>query len=273
LSDWIKAVVLGIVQGITEYIPVSSSGHMIVGESILDFHPNLRVTFAIFIQVGAVFGLIAFYNTQLRRHFRTFHRDPDVRRLWLAILIALIPSAVLGLLLHSVRITWFRPGVVMTSMIVGGALIVVAEFIYRHNAQVHVRDEKLEIALVTVTFRQAFVVGLAQILALIPGMSRSATTIIGGMLGGMNRQAATHFSFLLAIPTLIGATLVQLLSVVGELEIQELGLLVVGTVVSGVVGWVVVRWLIRYVANNTLTPFGIYAVILGVVLFLVIGVT
>ena len=273
MSDWIKAIVLGLVQGITEYIPVSSSGHMIVGESLLNFPPTLRVTFAIFIQVGAVVGLIAFYNAQLRRHMRTIHRDPEVRRLWLAILIALIPSAVLGLLAHSVRITWFRPGIVMTAMIVGGSLIVVAEFIYRHNAQVHVRDEKLELALGTVTFRQAFVVGLAQILALIPGMSRSATTIIGGMLGGMNRQAATHFSFLLAIPTLAGATLVQLASVVNQLEIHELGLLLVGTVVSGVVGWLVVRWLIRYVARNSLTPFGIYAVILGVVLFLVIGVS
>lgn len=272
MSDWIKALILGAVEGITEFLPISSTGHLIVVQSLLDFPMSLRVTFSISIQIGAILAVLMFYRDDLRRYVRTFRHDSAVRRLWLAVLVALLPSAIIGLAAREILLRWFQPGVVMTGMVVGGSLIVIVEFLYGKQWRELAEEGKTQTALENVTFRQAITIGFAQVLALFPGMSRSATSIIGGMFAGMSRQTATQFSFLLAIPTLFGATLVQLLSALPQIQLTELGLLLVGGVSSAIVGWLAVRWLLRYVSQHSFMPFGIYRLIVGTLLFVLIGV-
>lgn len=269
MSEWIKAILLGIVEGITEFLPVSSTGHLIIASALLDFQPHLRMTFTIFIQIGAVIAVIALYRAELLRQLRTVWHDPQVQRLWLALVVAFLPFAIIGFLVRSWMASLFSTPVVLISMIVGGVLMLLVEATYRRRLD-RQGPASAESDLETVTLRQALVVGFAQVLAIIPGMSRSATSIIGGMAAGMDRRTATQFSFFLAIPTLGAATLVELAGALDDIEASEFGLLIIGTAVSAVVAWLAVRWLIRYVSRHSFVPFGIYRVVIGGALLLLV---
>ena len=271
MAEWLKVVILGVVEGLTEFLPISSTGHLIVFSALLDFHERLRVTFDIFIQIGAVFAVLAFYWNDLFWQLRNVRQNPYVRRLWLGIVIAFLPFAVFGMLTREwIKQMLFSPVVVAVSLIIGGLLLLVVERRYHEGAASQPKPEAAIRVPHGITLRQAAAVGLAQVLALVPGVSRSAASIVGGMATGMSRTAATKFSFLLAIPTLGGATVVELLGSLDTIQSGDIAYLVVGALISAVIAWGAVRWLLRYIAQNSFVPFAYYRIAAGIVILLLI---
>src|SRR5919202_5985450 len=257
MDEWLKTVLLGRVEVATEFLQSSSTGHLLIVSRLVNFQENLGGTFEIFIQFGAVLAVIGFYAADLLAQARALPREPRARHFWLAIGIAFLPAALLGLLLRDfIRSALFTsPAVIAWSFIIGGLIILVVELVPRPNPVVKEATE--------VSWSQAIAVGCAQALSLIPGVSRSGASIVGGLLAGMDRPTATTFSFYLAIPTLGAATLYDLARSVRGLSTADLAFLLVGTVVSGVVAWIAIRWLLRYVAHHTLLPFGVYRILAG----------
>jgi undecaprenyl-diphosphatase len=278
VDEWLKVVILGIVEGVTEFLPVSSTGHLILTTEALQLRESLLGTFEIFIQIGAVMAVIGYYRADLWRQTRHIHRDDDAQRLWLSVLVAFIPAAVLGLLFNDVITdVLFSPDVVAFGLIVGGVLFLVVEH-YQQTDETGTdpEDEPDEDASTTaeelsLTYKQALVVGLWQVLALIPGMSRSGMSIVGGMITGLSRRTATQFSFYLSIPTLGGATVYTLLRDLDSITLNDLSLLIGGALVSMVVAWVAIDWLLRYISSNNFVPFGYYRIVFGVIILLIPG--
>jgi undecaprenyl-diphosphatase len=261
--EWVQVVALGVVEGLTEFLPVSSTGHLIVAADAMGFTGSIGGTFEIFIQLGAIVAVIAFYLRDLLAqaaavlgHGGERADTAGARRFWLDVLVAFLPAAAIGLAAHKwIKATLFRPWVIGVTLILGGVAFLIVE---RLKLRAPTADSVLKISL-----RQAIVVGLAQTLALVPGVSRSGSSIVGGMLAGLDRPTATAFSFYLAIPTLGGATVVDLLKNLAAVTGGDAGRLLVGTVVSGVVAWVSMGWLLRYVSRRSFVPFGIYRLIAG----------
>lgn len=284
MIEFVKVIILGIVQGITEFLPISSTGHLIIASSLLNFAYSSGGTFEIFIQLGSVLAVVAYYRADLLRQVRTVHRDRGVQKLWLAIVIAAIPAAVAGILLRDViKDSLYRADgntnptgliVIALALVIGGILFIVMERVRgRRASAVEVTaeaDGTVERAdLESITLRQAVGVGLAQMFALIPGVSRSGASIVGGLLGGMNRPTATAFSFYLSIPVLGGATILDLLLSLDEINSSEgIFSLILGTIVTAIVSWFAIDWLLRYVARNDFTIFGVYRILVGGVILL-----
>lgn len=268
MVEWIKVVILGIVEGITEFLPISSTGHLIVFSELLDFQRGIEGTFEIFIQLGAVFAVVGYYRLQLWEQVRSVPTDKAIQHFWLAIVVASIPAAILGLLLRDwITEVLFSPTVVAISLIIGGVAFIIVE--RRRDPEADNNNETVE--LTEITFTQAFMVGMAQTLALIPGVSRSGASILGGMYAGMSRPLATAFSFYLSIPVLGGATILSLILDLNEITSEDLAYLALGAVISGIVAWFAIGWLLRYVARNDFVAFGYYRIIAGaIILFLVI---
>jgi undecaprenyl-diphosphatase len=266
MIEWLNVVLLGIIEGITEFLPISSTGHLIVASRFFPINENLKGVFEIFIQFGAVVAVLFYYRHQLVYHARTVTREQKTRTLWLGIIIAFIPAGVIGFL-ASDRISelLFRTEVVAGALIIGGILFLFAERtqLAAHNLPAgSIEDTPL-------TLRQALIVGLWQLLALIPGMSRSGMSIIGGIAAGVDRARATQFSFYLALPTLGGATLYTLLKNLNNISANDLGILFVGALVSGIVAWIAMRWLLNYVSRNSFVPFGWYRIAVGILIIVV----
>lgn len=258
--EWWKVVALGLVEGVTEFLPISSTGHLLVAAQLLHFEHSLGGTFEIFIQLGAVVAVVGYYLRDLLRQARDVTHSPATRRFWLSILIAFLPAAVIGLALHKwIKAALFTPQVIATTLIAGGLIFLAVELLPRRR--VTTTDEE------RATWPQALAIGVAQTLALVPGVSRSGAAIVGGMLGGLDRRAATAFSFYLAIPTLGAATIVDLLTSLSDVHTADLGRLFLGAVVSLIVAWLSIGWLLRYVARNTFVAFGIYRILAGLVIF------
>jgi undecaprenyl-diphosphatase len=255
-SDWWKAAVLGIVEGLTEFLPISSTGHLLIVSNLLSFEGSIGGTFEIFIQLGAVLAVVGYYASDLLRQARMAPRDPHTRRFWIAIGVAFLPAAIIGLALHDwIKAVLFSPAVIGTALIVGGIVLIIVERLPQRTATVHDATR--------LSLRQALGIGIAQVLALTPGVSRSAASIIGGMVVGLDRHAATTFSFYLAIPTLGAATVVDLLTSLEQVTPGDVGRLFLGLVVSLIVAWLSIDWLLRYVANHSFVAFGIYRIIAG----------
>jgi undecaprenyl-diphosphatase len=265
LDEWLKTVLLGIVEGATEFLPISSTGHLLIASRLVNFQENLGGTFEIFIQFGAVLAVIGFYAGDLLAQARALAHEPRARHFWLAVFIAFLPAAVVGLLLRDFmrNVLFASPTVIAWSFIIGGLVILLVELVPRPAP---VSKEATE-----VSWAQAIAVGCAQAVSLIPGVSRSGASIVGGLLVGMDRPTATTFSFYLAIPTLGAATLYDLARSLRGLNRGDLTFLLVGTVVSGVVAWIAIRWLLRYVAHHTLVPFGVYRILAGAALLALIA--
>lgn len=264
LLDLLKVVVLGIVEGITEFLPISSTGHLIVATAILqpNFSPALNNTFEIFIQLGAVIAVVLYYWRDLWSWLMRARTEPEARRFWIGLMVAVIPAGIVGFLLRDfIKMVLFTPVVVAIALIAGGVILIWIE--RRLSQQPQTPPDAPHSAL---TYRQAALIGIAQVAALIPGVSRSAASIIGGMLVGLPRKDATRFSFYLAIPTLGGATILDLLLSLDEIQPNDLLYLVVGTITAGVVAWVAIGWLLRYVARSTFTAFGYYRIAAGLVI-------
>jgi undecaprenyl-diphosphatase len=257
--DWWQVVVLGVVEGVTEFLPISSTGHLLVAAQVLHFQHDLGGTFEIFIQLGAVIAVVGYYLRDLLIQVRDVTHSRATQRFWLAILIAFLPAALVGVALHKqIQENLFKPWVIATTLIVGGVIFIVVEQLPRRDS---VRQ------LEGVSWMQALGIGIAQTLALIPGVSRSGGAIIGGMLGGLDRRTATAFSFYLAIPTLGAATIFDLLTNLGSVTPDDYGRLFLGLVVSMIVAWLSIGWLLRYVAHHSFVAFGIYRILAGLVIF------
>ncbi|HEY3108294.1 MAG TPA: undecaprenyl-diphosphate phosphatase [Chloroflexota bacterium] len=266
MDELVKATVLGVVEGITEFLPISSTGHLLVAANLLRFGGSAGGTFEIFIQFGAVIALLAFYARDLLGQAAAFPRDGRVRRFWLCVLLAFLPAALVGLLLRGwiKTVLFASPGLIAGSFILGGIVLIAVELLPQRKVTT------LEAEAVTVG--QAFLIGLAQMLALVPGVSRSGASIVGGMLTGLDRAAATRFSFYLAIPTLGAATLLELATSLRRLESGDALLLLVGTVVSTVVAFLSIGWLLRYVQHNSFVPFGVYRIAAGLIVLALIQI-
>jgi undecaprenyl-diphosphatase len=255
----VKAAIMGIVEGLTEFLPISSTGHLILAGSLLGgFGDNRGKVFEIAIQTGAIFAVILVYWQKIRSTVVALPRQPKAQRLALNIFIGFLPAVVLGLLFGKViKAHLFIPTVVASTFIIGGFIILWAEKRPPGSVRVeHVDD---------MTPWDALKVGLVQCFAMIPGTSRSGSTIIGGMLLGLSRQAATDFSFFLAIPTLIGAGVYSVYKERAALSMADLPLFAVGLVFSFISAWMCVRWLLRYISSHSFVPFAWYRIAFGIV--------
>jgi undecaprenyl-diphosphatase len=251
MRDLVNALILGIVEGLTEFLPVSSTGHLILAGDLLNFNAPSRDVFYIAIQTGAMLAVVWEYRA---RFFRV-----DLQ-LWRNLIIAFIPAAVIGLLVGGLIKTYlFKPVPVALAFIIGGLIIL---WVDRGERNARVNNTQAMTAL------DALKVGFAQCFALIPGTSRSGATIIGGMLFGLSRQAATEFSFFLAVPTLIAAGAYDSWKNRELFVDKDLGMWTVGLVVSFLSAFVVIRWLIRYVATHDFRWFAWYRIAFGIVVLL-----
>ena len=253
----VKAALMGIVEGLTEFLPVSSTGHLILAGSLLGFTDEKSKVFEIAIQSGAILAVMIVYRERLAATLAGLGSDARARRFALNVGIAFVPAVVLGLLLgKAIKAHLFTPTVVATTFIVGAFVILWAE---RRKAAPRIDSVDAMRPI------DALGVGLCQCLALIPGTSRSGATIIGGMLLGLSRRTATEFSFFLSIPTLLGAGAYSLWKERALLSAADLPLFAVGLLFSFLAAWLCVRWLLRYISTHTFTAFAWYRIAFGLV--------
>ena len=248
MTELLQALILGIVEGLTEFLPISSTGHLILAGDLIGFSHPSRDVFYVAIQTGAMLAVVWEYRA------RFFRVDT---KLWTNLVIAFIPAAVLGLLVGSfIKAHLFKSVPVAIAFIVGGVIILIVD---RPNRPSRVSTTE------EMTWLDALKVGIAQCFALIPGTSRSGATIIGGMLFGLSRRAATEFSFFLAVPTLMAAGAYDLWKNRNLLSVDDAGMWAVGVVTSFISAFIVIRWLIRYVATHDFRWFAWYRIAFGIV--------
>lgn len=282
------AVILGIIEGLTEFLPVSSTGHLILVGHALGFTGDIASNVEISIQLGSILAIIAYERAKLaslashalreQQDFRSLIANRGTKswaatiqesinaqpNLWFVIGLGLafLPAALVGFLAHkSIKAYLFSPTTVAISLIVGGIIILVVE---RMQSRVRVKE------LLQVTPRSALLVGLAQCASLIPGMSRSGSTIVGGLLAGLDRRVATEYSFFLALPTMIIATIYQMLKSQAAFSQDDYVALGIGLVVSFVVAWAVIAAFLTFVQRHSLSVFAYYRMVLGVIVLLVV---
>ncbi len=252
----IKAAIMGVVEGLTEFLPISSTGHLILAGSLLGFTDAKAKVFEIAIQTGAILAVIIVYWQRLRDTVVGLPTQRQAQRFALNVLIAFIPAVVLGLLFgKAIKAHLFTPLVVATTFIIGGFIILWAERRAERSTRVNSVDE--------MTPWDALKLGLVQCLALVPGTSRSGATIIGGMLLGLSRKTATDFSFYLAIPTLVGAGAYSLYKDRALLSVDDVPMFAVGLLFAFISAWLCIRWLLRYVASHSFVPFAWYRIAFG----------
>ena len=257
----IKAALMGIVEGLTEFLPISSTGHLILAGALLGFDDEKAKVFDIAIQTGAIFAVILVYWQKIRDTLVSLPTDKQAQQFALNVFVAFVPAVLLGLLFgKAIKANLFTPVVVATTFILGGFIILWAERRQARNPAV-ARIQDVE----AMTAMDALKVGLVQCLAMVPGTSRSGATIIGGMLLGLSRKAATDFSFYLAIPTLIGAGVYSLYKDRALLSLADVPMFAVGLVFSFISAWLCIRWLLRYIATHSFVPFAWYRIAFGIV--------
>jgi len=260
----VKAAILGIVEGLTEFLPISSTGHLILVGSLLGWHDDKAKVFDIAIQTGAMASVIWYFRARITRVLGGLATDPAARRFALNILIGFLPAAILGVLFaKKIKSVLFAPVPVAIAFVVGGLIILWVERRARLGGM-RARIDDID----AMTRVDALKLGLAQAAALIPGTSRSGATIIGGMLFGLSRRAATEFSFFLAIPTLIGAGVYDTWKYRALLSADDLPLFAVGLLTAFFSALLVVHWLIRYVSRHDFVPFAWYRIVFGLLLLL-----
>ena len=269
--DFINAIILGLVEGITEFLPISSTGHLIVTQRLLGFKDSAS-TFLVVIQIGAILAVVFYYYKDLlARVIGLFQGKPVALRFWLNLVIATAPAALIALSLEQYLNALDTPLVVGWALIIGGVILWLLE---EHRAKQNAVPEPLEPMIDSITPVQALWIGLAQVLAVVfPGTSRSGASIVGGWLLGLNRVTATAFSFYLGLPILGLAGLYKLYKARDTLSALPGGApaLLVGTLVSGVVAFAAVSWLLRYVSRNNFKGFAIYRIVAGSVILALVA--
>jgi undecaprenyl-diphosphatase len=253
----LKAAILGIVEGLTEFLPISSTGHLILAGDLLNFNDEKGKVFEIVIQFAAILAVCWEYRAKILKVVGGLSSESAARKFVMNLMVAFMPAAVLGLLFaKAIKAHLFAPIPVALAFIVGGLIILWAEK-REHKIAVQEVDD--------MSWMDALKVGFAQTLALIPGMSRSGSTIIGGLLFGLSRKAATEFSFFLAIPTLTAATVYEVAKYHSLFQSEDLGMFAVGGIFSFVSAFLCVRWLLRYISHHDFTVFAWYRIAFGVI--------
>ncbi len=252
-----KALILGIVEGLTEFLPISSTGHLILVSDLLNFNDERGKLFDIVIQTGAILAVCWEYRAKFGKVATGLSSDRDARRFVLNLFIAFLPLALLGLVFgKAIKAHLFQPIPVALAFIIGGIFILWAER-REHVIRIQSVDE--------ITWSDALKLGLAQALALIPGTSRAGATIIGGLFFGLSRKAATEFSFFLAVPTLFAASLYELWKERALLNSNDIGMWAVGLVAAFISAFLCVRWLLRYISSHDFSIFAWYRIVFGLV--------
>ena len=254
-----KAAVMGVVEGLTEFLPVSSTGHLILAGSLLGFDDDKAKVFDIAIQTGAILAVVLVYWQKIRDTVVMLPTQRKAQRFALNVFVGFLPAVVIGLLAYkTIKSHLFVPLVVASSFIVGGLIILWVEKVKPQGAPRVLSVDDM-------TVWDALKVGFVQCLGMVPGTSRSGATIIGGMLLGLSRQAATDFSFFLAIPTLLGAAVYDLYKNRAMLSVADVPLFAVGLLFAFISAWICVRWLLHYIATHTFIPFAWYRIAFGLV--------
>ncbi len=261
----IKVFILSLVEGLTEFVPVSSTGHMIIVDNFLKLSSNKEFVsaFQIIIQLGAILSVVVYYWKRIFPFSKGNSKEKmmEIIQMWLKIVIAVLPAVVLGLLLDDIiEEHFFNPVTVSIMLVFYGIILVWLE----SKNKKKVKYETIK----NVPLKVAFGVGLFQCLAMIPGTSRSAATIIGGVLLGLNRVLATEFSFFLAIPTMIGASLLKIVKMGNSLMLSEWFLIGIGFVLSFVVAYLVIKIFMNYIKKHNFKIFGYYRIILGIIMII-----
>lgn len=256
----IKAIILGIIEGLTEFLPVSSTGHLIIANKFLEFEGEFANLFAVVIQVGAIIAVLFYYKDKIFPKFKEKQELKEYVSLWSKVVVGVIPAALIGIPFEDkIEELLFNPTTVAIALIFGAILLIFAEN-RKHKVTVIMDSE--------ITYKKALLVGCAQCLALIPGMSRSASTIIGGLFVGFSRPVAAEFSFFLALPVLAGASLIKLIKTDLVLTSADWGILGVGTFVSFVVAYFVITVFMNYVKKHDFKVFAYYRIVLGLLVLL-----
>lgn len=281
IIDLIKVLILSIVEGVTEFLPVSSTGHLILVNQFVKLEPEgFSNAFNVIIQLGAILSVVVIYfeklnpwakskqelpkkykdlNAQSKAYYLATHPDKTTINLWLKVIVGVLPAMVLGLLFDDLIDAYlFNPITVAAMLLLWGIIII---FIEKKNKTIKYDSLK------DVPYTTIIMIGLFQCLAMVPGTSRSAATIIGAMILGLSRPAAAEFSFFLAIPTMLGATLLKLVKNLGGFSGNQWFLILIGMVLSFIVAFVVIKKFLAYVKKHDFIPFGIYRIILAVVVF------
>lgn len=286
IIDFIKVLILSIVEGVTEFLPVSSTGHLILVNQFVKLEPEgFSNAFNIIIQLGAILSVVVIYfkrlnpwdrekteryfpknydklNGQSRFYFRLTHPDKKTIELWKRVIVGILPAMVLGLLFDDfIDEHLFNPMVVATMLLVWGLIIIFVE--KRNKKDKGFRHDNIAM----VSYKTVLAIGFFQTLAMIPGTSRSAATIMGAMILGLSRSAAAEFSFFLAIPTMLGATFLKVIKNFGGFTAYQWFLILLGMVLSFLVAYFVIKKFMAYIRNNDFIPFGIYRIILAIIVF------
>lgn len=287
IIDFIKVLILSIVEGVTEFLPVSSTGHLILVNQFVKLEPEgFSNAFNIIIQLGAILSVVVIYfkrlnpwdrekteryfprnydklNGQSRFYFRLTHPDKKTIELWKRVIVGILPAMVLGLLFDDfIDEHLFNPMVVATMLLVWGLIIIFVE--KRNKKDKGFRHDNIAM----VSYKTVLAIGFFQTLAMIPGTSRSAATIMGAMILGLSRSAAAEFSFFLAIPTMLGATFLKVVKNFGGFTAYQWLLIFLGMVLSFLVAYFVIKKFMAYIRNNDFIPFGIYRIILAIIVFI-----
>lgn len=272
IIEILKVIVLGIVEGVTEWLPISSTGHLIIVNEFLKLKASDAFVemFNVVIQLGAILAVIVLYFKRLwpidkKKDSKGLEWNKDKLILWVKILVACVPAGIIGILFDDkIDEIFYNPYVVSVTLIIYGVAFILIE-IRNRNKEFKITDVK------TMTFKTALIIGLFQVLALIPGTSRSGATIVGAMLIGTSRTAAAEFTFFLAIPVMAGASLVKILKFVSDgtgFTQNELYMLIIGMLVAYLVSMLVIKFLMSYIRKHDFKPFGVYRIILGIAVLL-----
>ncbi len=257
MHDWLMAVILGLIEGLTEFIPVSSTGHLILAKDALGLTDPSWDTFIVLIQLGAILAVVALYFGRLWKAVVTLPSDSGSRRFALSVIVAFLPAMVLGVLLHDFikRVLFESPRIICVSLILGGVILWVLD-VWRTRPRY---EDAQKLPLLT-----SLGIGLCQCLAMIPGVSRSGASIAGGLLMGADKRTAAEFSFFLAIPTMAGAFAYDLYENRDSLTLHNGGLIAVGFIVSFLSGLIVVKTMLGFVQKRGYWPFAVWRIVVGV---------
>ena len=256
MNEWLAALILGLVEGLTEFIPVSSTGHLVLAKELLGLTEPKWNAFIVLIQLGAILAVVALYFQRLWSVLIRLPTDPAARRFAISVAIAFVPSAIAGLFLHDfiTRVLFEDLRTICWALIIGGVILLVLE---RWAPRPHTGDA------MTLSWRQAFLIGLFQCLALVPGVSRSGATISGGLVLGLEKPAAAEFSFFLAIPTMVAAFGLDLLKTKDTIDLHFAWIIAIGFIVSFVSGLIVIRWMLTFVSKHGFAPFAWWRIAIG----------
>ena len=264
-NSFFKAMIMGLIEGITEFIPVSSTAHLLIASYLINFNSIKNQLFEIVIQFGAILAITIVYRHKIFDIIKNIRSNSTNQKFLLNIIIAFLPAILFGALFHKfIKLYFFNPLVIALSMLIGGFIILIVEKFYQKNISQNKEMKEINI-------KSSLLIGLFQCLAMIPGVSRSGATIIGAMFLGVSRAKATEFSFFLAIPTIFSASIFDLYKNHQDLTLENIELIIFGSVIAFLSSLIVIKWLISFVAKNNFLIFAIYRIIIGALILLIIS--